>query len=31
VLHAISVFEPFSLFGATWEKRQIEKRLKRRL
>ncbi|MCG9711410.1 2TM domain-containing protein [Shewanella insulae] len=31
VLHAISVFEPFNLFGANWEKRQIEKRLKRRL
>nr|WP_258406633.1 2TM domain-containing protein [Shewanella spartinae] len=31
VLHAISVFEPFSLFGASWEKCQIEKRLKRRL
>ena len=28
--HGISVFEVFSLFGADWEKRQVEKRLRRR-
>ncbi len=29
--HGISVFEVFSLFGADWEKREIEKRLGKRL
>ena len=28
--HGISVFEVFSLFGADWDKRQVEKRLRRR-
>ncbi len=27
--HGLSVFEWFSLFGAGWEKRQVEKRLRR--
>ncbi len=27
--HGLAVFEVFSLFGADWEKRQIEKRLQR--
>ncbi len=27
--HGLAVFEWFSLFGAGWEKRQVEKRLKR--
>lgn len=27
--HGLSVFEVFSLFGADWEKRQVEKRLRR--
>ena len=31
VSHGISVFELFSFFGADWEKRQVEKRLKRKL
>lgn len=31
VSHGVSVFEVFSFFGADWEKRQIEKRLKRKL
>jgi len=29
--HAISVFEVFNFFGADWEKRQVEKRLGRKL
>ncbi|MFB2862450.1 2TM domain-containing protein [Aeromonas sp. MdU4] len=29
--HAIRVFEPFKLFGPEWERRQIEKRLGRKL
>lgn len=29
--HGLSVFEVFSLFGADWEKKQVEKRLKRKL
>jgi transcriptional regulator with XRE-family HTH domain len=28
VAHGLSVFEVFNLFGADWEKRQVEKRLK---
>lgn len=28
--HGLSVFEVFSLFGADWERRQVEKRLERR-
>ena len=28
-IHGINVFEVFNLFGPDWEKRQIEKRLKR--
>lgn len=31
VSHAINVFELFSFFGPQWEKRQVEKRLGRRL
>ena len=31
VSHGISVFEVFNLFGADWEKKQIEKRLGRKL
>ncbi|GAA5140029.1 helix-turn-helix domain-containing protein [Thalassotalea piscium] len=31
VSHAISVFEVFSFFGADWEKKQIEKKLGRKL
>ena len=31
ISHALSVFEVFNFFGADWEKRQIEKRLKRKL
>ena len=27
--HGLSVFEVFDLFGAEWEKKQVEKRLKR--
>lgn len=27
--HGLSVFEVFSLFGADWERRQVEKRLRR--
>jgi len=27
--HGLMVFEAFSLFGANWEKRQVEKRLRR--
>ena len=27
--HGLMVFETFSLFGANWEKRQVEKRLRR--
>ena len=30
-VHAISVFEPFSFLGPEWEKRQVEKRLGRKL
>jgi len=30
-VHALSVFEVVSLFGPNWEKKQIEKRLKRKL
>ncbi|HHQ4799347.1 2TM domain-containing protein [Aeromonas veronii] len=29
--HAIRIFEPFKLFGPEWERRQIEKRLGRKL
>ncbi|ELE7142938.1 helix-turn-helix domain-containing protein [Vibrio cholerae] len=29
--HGLNAFEVFDLFGATWEKRQIEKRLGRKL
>ena len=29
VIHGLNVFEVFSLFGSNWEKREIEKRLKR--
>ncbi|MBU0480645.1 MAG: 2TM domain-containing protein [Proteobacteria bacterium] len=29
VFHGLNVFEAFSLFGADWEKRQLNKRLKR--
>jgi hypothetical protein len=31
VNHGVGVFEVFSLFGPKWEKRQIEKRLGRKL
>ncbi len=31
VSHGVSVFEVFSFFGTDWEKRQVEKRLKRKL
>ncbi|PAJ71727.1 XRE family transcriptional regulator [Pseudoalteromonas sp. NBT06-2] len=31
ISHGLSVFEVFSLFGADWEKKQVEKRLKRKL
>ncbi|WDE06313.1 2TM domain-containing protein [Thalassomonas viridans] len=31
VSHALSVFEVVNLFGADWEKRQVEKRLGRKL
>ncbi|MGB1263353.1 MAG: 2TM domain-containing protein [Cognaticolwellia sp.] len=31
VSHGLSVFEIFNLFGADWEKKQIEKRLGRKL
>lgn len=31
ISHAISVFEVFSFFGADWEKKQIEKRLGKKL
>ena len=31
ISHAVSVFEVFSFFGPDWEKRQVEKRLKRKL
>ena len=27
--HGLSVFEVFSLFGADWERRQVEKRIRR--
>ena len=30
VAHGLSVFEVFNLFGADWEKRQVEQRLKER-
>ncbi|NNC99639.1 MAG: Pr2TM family membrane protein [Gammaproteobacteria bacterium] len=30
-LHGISMFKEFNLFGADWEKRQVEKRLGRKL
>lgn len=30
-IHGISVFEVFSLFGPAWEKKQVEKRLGRKL
>ncbi|MGU5723208.1 2TM domain-containing protein [Aeromonas sanarellii] len=29
--HAINLFQPFRLFGPEWERRQVEKRLGRRL
>ena len=29
--HAITVLQPFKLFGPEWEKRQVEKRLGRKL
>ncbi|MBU5881089.1 2TM domain-containing protein, partial [Vibrio cholerae] len=29
--HAINLFQPFKLFGPEWERRQVEKRLGRRL
>ncbi|ENM5859818.1 2TM domain-containing protein, partial [Vibrio mimicus] len=29
--HGLNAFEVFDLFGAKWEKRQIEKRLGRKL
>jgi len=29
IAHGLAVFEVFSLFGANWEKRQVEKRLRR--
>ncbi|MBU2971212.1 MULTISPECIES: 2TM domain-containing protein [unclassified Pseudoalteromonas] len=31
ISHGLSVFEVFSLFGADWERKQVEKRLKRKL
>jgi len=31
VSHGVAVFELFSFFGPDWEKRQVEKRLKRKL
>jgi|SRR5690554_4179127 len=31
IAHGISVFEVFNLFGPDWEKRQVEKRLGRKL
>ena len=31
IAHGLSVFEMFNVFGANWEKRQIEKRLGRKL
>ncbi|MFC3912489.1 2TM domain-containing protein [Pseudaeromonas sharmana] len=31
ISHAVNVFELFSFFGPEWEKRQVEKRLGRRL
>ena len=31
ISHGLSVFEVYNFFGADWEKRQIEKRLKRKL
>ena len=31
VSHGLSVFEVFNLFGADWEKKQVEKRLGRKL
>jgi len=31
VIHALSVFEVFNFLDANWEKKQIEKRLKRKL
>ena len=31
VSHAINLFQPFRLFGPEWERRQVEKRLGRRL
>lgn len=31
ISHGVSVFEVFNFFGADWEKRQVEKRLKRKL
>ena len=30
-VHALSVFEPFKFLGPEWEKRQVEKRLGRKL
>ena len=29
--HAINLFQPFKLFGPDWERRQVEKRLGRKL
>lgn len=29
--HAINLFQPFRLFGPEWERRQVEKRLGRKL
>ncbi|WP_220100168.1 2TM domain-containing protein [Alteromonas antoniana] len=31
MVHGIAVFETFSIFGPKWEKKQVEKRLKRNL
>jgi len=31
ISHAINLFQPFKLFGPEWERRQIEKRLGRKL
>lgn len=31
ISHAINLFQPFKLFGPQWERRQIEKRLGRKL
>ncbi len=31
LMHALSVFEPFTFLGPEWEKRQVEKRLGRKL